>query len=177
MDHEMLRGHAIEKGHESIVVGLTASPASRSALDWAARYARRTGARLLAVCVHPAPDACPEDNTSPDARSDWTAESRRTIEAVFSAAHPSPEWTLIHLRGDPGPDLVDKAKDADLLVIGRHLAQPDHQRAEVANYCANAAPVPVVIVPAAPVTRTGAQTSPRHQEVASGAIPHHQEEG
>jgi nucleotide-binding universal stress UspA family protein len=135
-------------GHGLIVVGLTATPASRAALRWAAECARRNGTRLSVICVHPPKHLNPSRTADPDLRLDWSVQARQTIDREFAVCRPEPDWTLTQLIGDPGPELVRAAQDAGLLVIGRHRAASATRRAPVASYCVETSPVPVVVVPA-----------------------------
>jgi nucleotide-binding universal stress UspA family protein len=147
MDQSLSAKETSARFHGSVVVGLTTTPASRAAFRWASDYARRTGARLSVVCVHPAKDSQPTEVSVPDVKLDWSAQARRTIDLEFSSSHPESGWTLTQLIGEPGPELVRAAENAQLLVIGRHHMAPHRPGSPVAAYCAETATVPVVIVP------------------------------
>lgn len=130
---------------ETVVVGLTLAPASRAALAWAARYARRTDAILRAVCIHPRSNTPALSVT--DRELDWSSQARRSVEVVFGQLKARSDWILTQQLGSPGPDLMRLGADADLIVIGQRSPVPGPDRESVSKYCLANTSVPVVIVP------------------------------
>ena len=114
-----------------IVVGLDDSPSSKLALQWAAQYAKSTGAVLRAVHVF---------------STELGDTYRQAITAVFEAVSPRPDWVLEFLSGYSGEVLVRQSKDAQLLVVG---TREHGQRSvgSVCHYCVSHAVCPVVAVP------------------------------
>jgi nucleotide-binding universal stress UspA family protein len=141
---------------EIVVVGVDESPQSRAALDWAASYARRTGASLHAVAVHPTsapgyPYAVGVAGAPLVSEGSWRKESEAEVAALYYAIRPEPHWTLTQLAGSPGPELVRLARGADLLVVGtrEHVGFDRFLEGSVSRYCLHHADVPVVAVPLA----------------------------
>jgi hypothetical protein len=75
---------------------------------------------------------------------------RTNITNVFQEIDPRPDWSMEFLRGEPGPVLVRKAKDAQLLVIGtrEHVGIGRLLVGSISHYCLSHASCPVVAVPA-----------------------------
>jgi len=139
---------------EIVVVGVDASPQSRAALQWAASYARRTGAALHAVSVHPH-----QTPTMPFAfgiagaplvdQEPWRQEERSAVAELYYAARPEPHWRLTQLDGQPGQELVRLSRGAQLLVVGtrEHVGVDRFLEGSVSRYCLHHADIPVVAVP------------------------------
>jgi nucleotide-binding universal stress UspA family protein len=132
-----------------VVVGVDGSPGSRWALAWAARAARQEGAPLDVVAVW---DYTTSWGRTPG-HTDFSARRDRQ-EAVFAAVDDvlwgvRPEALRVILRHGPAaPALVDKSKDALLLVVGttgrRGLRGALHR--SVSDYVATHATCPVLVV-------------------------------
>ena len=122
-----------------IVVGTDGSAASREALLWSLEQGVRTGSQVTALYVWRVPLALeiPFDFQTISSLSEDL--SRRAIAGF-------PQTTAASLPGDPGPVLVDRAREADLLVVGaRHHTD---LRGSVSSYCLNHSQTPVAVVPA-----------------------------
>jgi nucleotide-binding universal stress UspA family protein len=156
--------------HWGVVVGLDDSRSARSALRWAADYARRTGLALRAVHVlsWPLGVASPGDDDKVALRhlpfEEVEAIYRARITAVFDELdHPRPDWLIQFARGDAGPFLVRQSQDASLLVIGtpEHVGLGRLIAGSVGHYCLSHATCPLVAVPAAhqPTPDTSAQAT------------------
>jgi nucleotide-binding universal stress UspA family protein len=143
--------------HRGIVVGLDDSRSARTALRWAADYARHTGLALRAVHVL----SWPFGVTTPGSDSkeavrhvsfeEVEASYRASITAVFDEAHPRPDWLFQFARGDAGPVLVRQSQGASLLVIGtpEHVGLGRLIAGSVGHYCLSHATCPLVAVPPA----------------------------
>ena len=143
----MTDSHATRK---RIVVGVDSSSGSSAALGWAIEQARRTGAVLHAVTAWELPTAIgapvplPTD-FAPAALAHAAAEEE--VRAALADASDVPvEITVV--EGHPRAVLLDAAKDADLLVVGRRgrSTWPGLTLGSVSEACARHAPCPVVIV-------------------------------
>ena len=144
----------------SVVVALDDSSQSRTALAWAAAYARTTGAGLYAVHVLRADFGLPESwspvlggapHTVSGPELDFARDAVRTL---FSDARLEPEVTLTMLYGSPGPEVVRFAARAGLLVVGtrEHRGFERLVTGSVSHFCLDHARSPVVAVPLAVVT-------------------------
>lgn len=140
---------------QTVVVGIDQSAASQSALNWAADYARATGATLHVVGVHPNWHAAMPYSVGVagvpllDQKS-WDDADLVNLSAMFHSVRPETAWRLTQVDGDPGPQLVKAAKDASLLVVGtrEHTGFDRFLEGSVSHYCLRHSPVPVVAVPA-----------------------------
>lgn len=140
-----------------IVVGVTGSAPSLAALRWAADEARRHGARLHAVQVWDrsrrqlAPYA--RRRGRPTAQQERETAHARLLAAVRTAFGSAvPADTSIELAdGLTARVLLDRAADADLLVLGAADMVPHTGLAAgpVQRACLRHARCPVVIVSAA----------------------------
>ena len=121
-----------------IVVGTDGTAASREALLWSLEQAVRTGSDVTALFVWriPLELEIPFDfETISSLREDL---SRRDVSGF-------PQITAASLNGNPGPVLVERAREADLLVVGaRHHTD---LRGSVSSYCLHHSRTPVVVVP------------------------------
>jgi nucleotide-binding universal stress UspA family protein len=99
-----------------VVVGYDGSGGSRRALEWAARYAKETGAALELVSAWRRPVAYAGSVIgSPDPEQ----RARRILdEAAVSVSPPVDRLTTVVVRGAAGDVLVERSKTAELLVVG-----------------------------------------------------------
>jgi nucleotide-binding universal stress UspA family protein len=124
-----------------IVVGVDRASGSTATLRWALAEAARTGSQVSAVHVWP----LPVDVDVPlDAE---TVDQLGLLDRDLPCGAAG--LALCAVQGDPGPVLVDRAADADLLVVGRREAhhpigtRHDH----VLTHCLTHASTPVAVVP------------------------------
>jgi nucleotide-binding universal stress UspA family protein len=160
---------------ETVVVGVDQSVQSAAALQWAVRYARRTGASLRVVSVHPhwmptLPYAAGVAGMPLVHQESWDEQSHAAIRNLFNSIRPEPHWKLTQIDGKPGPELMGVARDASLLVVGtrEHVGIDRFLEGSVSHYCVRHAHVPVVLVPAPLVPATEAVTT-RTAAVATSA--------
>ena len=142
-----------------VVVGVDGSSTAEAALAWSLEVAACYGAEVAAVRVwrwdlrEPLP-------TVPDLVSRLAAATKTGVEDQLETAMSRrsagalPVQVAAHtLEGDPGPALVHAAKDAELLVIGRHGQSNVSRRlvgqllGSVAAHCLSRSTAPVVVVP------------------------------
>ena len=148
-----------------VVVGVDGSPGGRAALAWALTAAAREGAEVEVVSAFPvglsweAPDLLDPDRVE-TVRADTEARVRAAVAeaagdpAVRGAApDDAVPVGITVVPGDPAEQLVLRAEDARLLVVGSR-GRGGLQSAllgSVALHCAAHAPCPVVVVhPGAP---------------------------
>jgi nucleotide-binding universal stress UspA family protein len=126
-----------------IVVGIDASDHSRAALAWAVRHATAVGATVVATAAWHEPV-----QTSPiGARSHETfrEQARSRIHDAINAVGAVDVVPDVQ-EGRAGEVLLDRAAEADLLVLG-HTGGRVAPAGQVAQQCLRQAPCPVVLVP------------------------------
>lgn len=133
-----------------VVVGVDGSEGSKTALRWAANYARRGGARLLAVGAWQYP-AMYYGYTVAIPEADLAAETERTVRTTISDVLGGEPDVAIEVRIAQGPAaevLLDAASGADLLVVGSrgHGAFTGMLLGSVSNHVVHQASCPVVVV-------------------------------
>jgi nucleotide-binding universal stress UspA family protein len=143
-----------EGGQELVVVGVDGSAESVAALNWAARYASATGARVQALLAWHYPGAVggPAVERAPESVRAQTEEHMRATldEAIAKSDFGQPgagsEARLAY--GHPAQALIDASRDADLLVVGSHGhgAFTGMMLGSVSIHCATSAFCPVVVV-------------------------------
>ncbi|HWL77079.1 universal stress protein [Microbacterium sp.] len=131
----------------TIIVGVTAAPAARRAVDWAmARAAERGQTVELVAVVGGAIGAVGEESVLNDA-----VEQTRTLLAEEAArvAERGVQVTTRVGRGNPVAWLIEASADANLLVIGSDYKGPGTGPARGAHglRIAAGAKCPVVVVP------------------------------
>jgi len=134
---------------ERIVAGVDGSEPARTALRWALRQARLTGAVLEAVIAWEYPVFSVGQVLLPPDDPE-TIAGRTLDEAVRAALGPDPEAEVRQrvLAGHPARLLVEAAEGADLLVVGSrgHGTFAAALLGSVAQHCVQHAPCPVVVV-------------------------------
>jgi nucleotide-binding universal stress UspA family protein len=123
-----------------IVVGVDGSDASRAALLWALEQGARSGSRVTGVTVWPVGVELEVllDAASAEALSDSLGCG--SLSAV-------PQIASATLTGSPGAVLVDRARDADLLVVGSHRQLAHRPGTTVDSFCLHHSRTPVAVVP------------------------------
>lgn len=132
------------------VVGVDASDASIRTLRWALDYARATGAVVEVVHAWEPPS----EFGIPLAvlpRANRAAAAEQLIAAVLDRAAGGEPGVAVErrpVRGEPGPVLVERARNADLLVVGSHGQRGllGTMVGSVSQYCVDHATCPVVVV-------------------------------
>ena len=166
--------HPQDTDRAHVVVGVDDSRQSQAAVRWAAAHAALTGAELDIVHVwglEPSdmygPTGDLRDAVLPDLR-------KRLVDMVTDAIGPATgptKWTLEIIQGPPGPTLVQRASNADLLVVGtgEHAGVRRLVSGSVSHHCLSHAHGPVVAVPA--LGEPAAETSVRIPESVPGSRP------
>jgi len=106
-----------------IIVGVDGSPASRVAVDWAARDAARRGAdlKLVHVLVPPAVMAFPEVPMPPGFMEWQEEEGRRLLDGAVKTveeAGAQVEVSTDMVSGPAVPVLADLSSSAQMIVVG-----------------------------------------------------------
>jgi nucleotide-binding universal stress UspA family protein len=137
---------------DRVVVGVDGSPAAEAALQWAAREAHIRGATLEVVVAWSAsravfPTRFPVSG-SVEVRLDRAAREIAD-RAVAEVQAPGVCIESNVVRGDASAVLIRRAKDADLLVLGRRGLNRATEvlLGSVSHACAHHSPVPVAIIP------------------------------
>jgi nucleotide-binding universal stress UspA family protein len=140
----------------AVVVAIDESSSSRAALAWAADYARDVHADLHAVHVlrydFGAPVTwAPGLLGSPHTVSQSVFElAKLSMRQLFDSVLAEPSWKLTFLEGPAGQEIVQYARNAQLLVIGtrEHRGMERLLVGSVSHYCLSHAECPIVAVPA-----------------------------
>ncbi len=142
---------------ETILVGVDGSEAAGVALEFAAEEAALRGAALRVVSVWETPGLAQQEALTAPGLFEGLQEQTEVIvaEAVERIKELNPQLTCegLALHGWPQDVLVEEAKGAILMVVGRRGqgALASLLLGSVSRYVADHAPCPVVVVP--PLTR------------------------
>ncbi|MFE1314550.1 universal stress protein [Streptomyces sp. NPDC058755] len=143
-----------------VVVGVSGSLGSVTALRRAAALARRLGAELWPVLAWEPPGGDPAARRSPAAGllvEEWQRLAKQrlasVLEEIFGEDGPGVPMHAVIVRGTPGRALVATAdRDDDVLVVG--VGRRGLQRAfsgRVSRHCLAHADCPVLAVPPSPL--------------------------
>ena len=150
----------------AIVVGVSGSPASLTALRWAAGEAERLNGWLEAVLAWAAPPNAPYAPQPAPLNSEQRRERAHrdlaaAVRAVFGPAPPDYLVTEV-VEGQPERALANKSAGADLLVLGSASAHSQAGRplGPVIRTCLSRAHCPVVVVGPQGTTGGTAATDP-----------------
>lgn len=129
------------------VVGFDGSDESRAALEWAAHQSRRRGADLDVVHAHHEPLTDRLVAAITGRRGALVGHDDGGAAVAATGTDGDVEHRVVD--GVPGHVLVDAARDASLLVVGRHGAGGGwrHALGSVSRYCVMHSTVPTVVVP------------------------------
>ena len=140
-----------------IVVGVDGSAASDAAVRWAVREARLRRATVHLISAHHS-DPGQRAQYAPSSWMMPEEEQRAAAEALVAAAMelarrylPPGQLTAELANEPPARALLDRAADAELLVLGTtrpapRPGQPARAMGPVARSCLRLAPCPVVVV-------------------------------
>jgi nucleotide-binding universal stress UspA family protein len=137
---------------DTIVVGIDASPSSDVALSWAVNEAERSGRRLLIVAVWHWSEGMVGSPMSLVGHEDPHTAGRQLLSRALKRAQGhGVEVSTSLAEGGPAAQLTEIAKDAAMLVVGRHgYSKVRHSLVgSVSKGCLQHSRSPVVIVPAA----------------------------
>ena len=144
---------AIDPGVRRIVVGVDGSPESVAALRWACREASLRAADVHAVlalesaCHQVASYAVPAPRPPSGSWGSAREVLRRSVSEAVSL-YPDVSVRTDITEGLAARVLLDHARAADMLVLGRTAHDPDPYRGAgpVIRACLRSAPCPVVII-------------------------------
>jgi nucleotide-binding universal stress UspA family protein len=139
-----------EQHRGRIVVGVDGSPSSMLALRWALDQAHATGADVEAIHAWQIPTSF----GAPVAllpKEDLAAEARTALSTAIDRTRTDDRDVTVHPhvdRGDPATVLLDRARDADLLVVGNrgYGGFARSLLGSVSQHCIHHAVCPVVVV-------------------------------
>ena len=144
-----------------VVVGVSGSLGSITALCRAAGEARRRGAELWPVLAWSPPGGELSARRFPpphDLLDEWQRLARErlltALDEAFGAAGPGVAMRALVARGATGPALVEIAdREDDLLVVGAGRRSVLHRAVtrSVSHYCLTHAACPVLAVPPSPL--------------------------
>jgi len=164
-----------------IVVGVDGSAAPAAAVRWAAREARLRRATVHPVCAYHGDARL----RAPYVLSSWTARlhqrhaaARVVLDLATEAASRRlpPERLISELADEPpARALLDRAADAEMLVLGRtrpepQPGQPPLAMGPVARTCLRLAHCPVVVVAPCPHAFRAAATLRKTTRVPEGPV-------
>lgn len=165
----VVRGEVATGPDAPVVVGVDGSPASATAIDFAATVADTEGCPLVAVHTwfDPLVDSVPEAFVDLDA---ITADERRVLSeqlAGRSAIHPDLDVSMVVTRSRAVRELLDRARGARLLVVGTRGRGgfAGLLLGSVSRGLVHRAPCPVAVVPP-PGVRARAHTGARAHAAA-----------
>ena len=138
------------EGDHRIVVGVDGSDPSKSALGWAIRQGRLTGATVEAVIAWEFPASYGYPVPVP-ASVDFEELAWEVITTAIADVSDPDERAKIRpavVEGNAARVLVDAAAGADLLVVGSrgHGGFVEALLGSVSQHCVHYAPCPVVII-------------------------------
>ncbi|WP_037062848.1 universal stress protein [Pseudonocardia acaciae] len=144
--------------HATIVVGIDGTEASRAALRWATRYAQHTPApaRVNAVAVWRLPStmAAPDGSGMVPLTSDADLEAQawHWLDEALEDLPPGSDGDAVTPTvegGNPRDVLLERASDAELLVLGNKSrgAIAGAIAGSVVQHCVHHARCPVLLVP------------------------------
>ncbi|SDM38985.1 universal stress protein [Nonomuraea jiangxiensis] len=116
-------GEPVVRDGARIVVGIDGSPASRAAFDFALEEAALHGGTVRAICGWWDPGALPGPDALPFVDAETMragAEARfREVVLLLTSRYPAVPVTTEFVAERPPRAIVEAAKDATLLVLGR----------------------------------------------------------
>jgi nucleotide-binding universal stress UspA family protein len=142
-----------------IVVGIDGSGHSERALEWAAREAAAHHVPLLVLTVHEAvrgyysttPASYPGDEQQTDKMREAAQAETDKVLAGLGDARPE-TVTVKAVHGFPVEEIINAAKDADMIVLGQRGAGGFTRlvMGSVSSQVTHHADVPVTIIPPKP---------------------------
>jgi nucleotide-binding universal stress UspA family protein len=147
---------SVVSGVGRVIVGASGSPGSLCAVRYALAVAGANAVPLVAVLawVPPGGDLAERRCPNQELRRLWAAAAQCRLEATIAAAcggvPPDLDVSLVVIRGEPGPSLIDVADSRDdLLVIGagRRGRSLRWWRGKVGRFCLAHAGCPVLAIP------------------------------
>ena len=138
-------------GHSLIVVGVAATHGSQAALTFVMREASLRGSTLEVITAWEWDiDSDTLTLKQPfDVAGDAELAQEAAIARALASATPPPRITRRVLQGDARLELSRRARNADMLVVGKTQKNLVKRvlLGSVSQYCVRYAPCPVVVVP------------------------------
>lgn len=136
---------------DTIVVGIVNAVVSQAPLRWAVQQARAFGKTLVAVSVYPSNKLEPWPAIAQSSEGDESA-ARAVLDHAIEQLGEDGQGVELRREAAPGKPvdvLVERARSADLLVLGGRRARTsvDQRPLSIAGRCIQLAACPVVVVP------------------------------
>jgi nucleotide-binding universal stress UspA family protein len=136
---------------KQIVVGVGVSPAAAAALRWAAEQSRVTGVPLRIVHawqITASPVGATRTAFWVASAADARARATHWVLDTLGADAATVRWVLDIVEGPPGPILVERSREAALLVLGtgEHVGLRRLVTGSVSHYALSHSSAPVVAV-------------------------------
>ncbi|WP_199034898.1 universal stress protein [Glycomyces salinus] len=137
-----------EQSRGRIVVGIDGAPSSVRALQWALKQAEATGAEVEAVHAWQVPASFGMAVPTTIGEG-WAESAEESLEKVLAqdtdGSVPIKRWIV---EGYPAKVLLERSKDAGLLVVGNrgHGGLVEALLGSVSQHCIQHATCPVVVV-------------------------------
>jgi nucleotide-binding universal stress UspA family protein len=150
-ERETRRARRAGEGERPTIVGWDGSPAARVALEYAARGARRSGGRLVAVCAYDAPAQFLGQPLFGRALTDSQSRGRELLAQLEDETGLAVEIETDLAEGPPVAALTRAAaaRDSREIVVGsRGLGRFRGALGSVSHALLHEADYPVVVVPA-----------------------------
>jgi nucleotide-binding universal stress UspA family protein len=140
-----------------VVVGVDGSRSATTALRWAVDYTRLRMSALRVVHAWEIPanqvmEAAVSEELFRTAATDARARATSWVLDALGEGAPAQPWSLDVVEGQPGPVLVDRSRDAALLVLGtgEHVGLRRVVSGSIGHYCLSHTRCPMVAVPMNP---------------------------
>lgn len=134
---------------QRVVVGVDGSECAQEALAWALRYAADVGGHVTAVTAwHYAPLTSASGGVAPHTPDPRIAAESQLAAAIEKAEVDASQIDREVVHGHPAGVLIDRSRDADLLVVGHrgHGGFSEMLLGSVSTHCVHHAQCPVVVV-------------------------------
>lgn len=135
---------------QKVVVGVDGSEFGQEALRWAQHYVEAVGGQLTAVTAwHFPPLTTAEGGVAPNTRDPQRAAEQQLADALEQAELAgAPDIEQVVAHGHPAGVLIERSRDADLLVVGTrgHGGFAGMLLGSVSAHCVHHAHCPVVVV-------------------------------
>jgi nucleotide-binding universal stress UspA family protein len=133
---------------ETVLVGFDGSPDAIAAARWAAQEARLRSASVHVLHTYDDPNLERLDHRAQQVLADETDATADLGRQTITDEVPDLAIDVTVKVGQPAPELIAAAEDADLVVLGRRGHKPLHRLllGSVADKCLRQGRCPVVIV-------------------------------
>ena len=133
---------------QKVIVGVDGSDCSQEALAWSRRYVEAVGGKLTAVIAWHYPPMPTGPGMVPPTDYDPQGTARTIMANAMTGVGGGADIEQAVVEGNAAAVLIDKSRDADLLVVGTrgHGGFAGMLLGSVSAHCAHHAHCPVVVV-------------------------------